>query len=231
VTAAALTSLFTGVSPEVHGIDSEDFRLPRAPQRLQPLTRVLAEAGIPCATFIRRMPWLYRGLARQMAHYAGVKDAHFVGDSAAELLFAARAAIEEQRNGFIFLHWPDADTAGHEHAWMSDEYGRAARRLDTALGFLATQLDIVNDPTTLLIACADHGGGGATPKHHNSAHPDDRTIPVLLAGGAVMPGRLRDDVQWLDIPATVLWALGVARPAAYEGRPLSEAFAAATLVA
>jgi arylsulfatase A-like enzyme len=114
---------------------------------------------------------------------------------------------------------------------MSPEYGRAARRLDAALGFLALMTDVEHDPSTLLIACADHGGGGANPKHHDSAHPDDRTIPVLLAGGSVNAGRLADGVHWLDIPATVCWALGVPAPAEWTGRPLREAFVAATAAA
>jgi hypothetical protein len=227
VTAAALTSLFTGVSPEVHGIDSEDFRLPRAPQRLSPLTRVLADAGVPCATFIRKLPLLYRGLARQMARYAGVSNAHFAGDSAAELLLAARATLEEQHEGFIFLHWPDADTAGHVHGWMSEPYRQGCLALDTALGALAAAADIANDPGTLLVALADHGGGGAVANDHDSEHRLDRTIPLIMRGPLVARVELLAP-RLVDVPATVLWALGIDVPSSYEGRVLHEAFAAAS---
>jgi predicted AlkP superfamily pyrophosphatase or phosphodiesterase len=231
VTAVALTSLFTGVAPSVHGIESETFALPRQPQRLVPVTRVLADAGIASHTFIRRLPFVYRGLARRFSRLAGVDGAVFAGDTAAEILGAAHDVLADRRPGFVFLHWPDADRAGHAHGWMSPDYGAAARRLDFALGALALLTDVTRDPGTLLIACADHGGGGADPKHHNSAHPDDRTIPVLLAGGAVTAGRLPDGVHWLDIPATVLWALGAPVPATYTGRPIAAAFAGVSAAA
>jgi arylsulfatase A-like enzyme len=96
--------------------------------------------------------------------------------------------------------------------------------MDAALGALEAAVDL-DDPTTLLIALADHGGGGATLKHHDSAHPLDTTIPVMLAGGAVVPCDLGTGVSLTDVPATILWALGLARPVSYVGRPLLQAFA------
>ncbi|MFI5246382.1 MAG: hypothetical protein ACHQQR_14210, partial [Gemmatimonadales bacterium] len=114
--------------------------------------------------------------------------------------------------------------------WMSPEYGEAAARMDRALGRLESIIDLA-DPATLVIALADHGGGGATFKHHDSAHPLDTTIPVMLAGGAVVPGELGAGVCLTDVPATILWALGLARPESYVGRPLLHAFAALPMAA
>jgi arylsulfatase A-like enzyme len=51
----------------------------------------------------------------------------------------------------------------------------------------------------------------------------DRTIPLLFAGAAVT-GEELDAPSLLDVPATVLWALGVPVPTSYVGRPLHEAF-------
>ena len=140
------------------------------------------------------------------------------------MLAAAGKNLESQRRGLIMMHWLDADRAGHEFGWMSPEYGVAAARMDNALGRLASAIDL-SDPATLVIALADHGGGGATPKHHDSAHPLDTTIPVLLAGGAVVPCELGAGVSLTDVPATILWALGLPRPESYVGRPLLQAFA------
>lgn len=224
VTAAALTSLFSGVAPQVHGIESEKFQLPRAPQRLPLITTTLAAHGLHTAVHIRRVPWLYRGLARQFARLAGAHHVTMTGETAAEILDAARPTLRTSRPGFTFLHFPDADRAGHAHGWMSPEYLDAARHLDDALGALADELHVPNAEDTLLIACADHGGGGAVRTHHNSTHPLDTTIPVLLAGAGVASGRALDGVHWLDIPATAAWVLGVTPPAAWSGRPLVGAF-------
>jgi hypothetical protein len=223
ITAAAMASLFTGAPPEVHGLRSDRFHLPRCREALHPLPQVLAGAGLPTSCFIRRLPLVFRGVARRLSRFLGVGVSSFSGRGCREILFAAWDQLGVQEQGLIFLHWPDADFAGHEHGWMSDEYARAAHRLDQALGLLAAIADVERDPGTLLIALADHGGGGVELRDHESDHLLDRTIPLLLAGGAVCGDEL-DEPSLLDVPATVLWALGVPLPDSYAGRPLYEAF-------
>ena len=114
---------------------------------------------------------------------------------------------------------------------MSDAYAEAARRLDASLGLLAAIAEIGRDPGTLLVALADHGGGGVVATDHNSPHPLDRTIPIILAGAAVACGELAPFSSIIDVPVTVLWALGVMVPPDYEGRVLLEAFAEALVAA
>ncbi len=108
---------------------------------------------------------------------------------------------------------------------MSDPYAEAARTMDAALGQVMDVLDL-DDPETMLVVMADHGGGGAVPDHHDSAHPLDRTIPLLLAGGQVRPGEIPQGASLLDVPATILWAMGIPVPASYAGTPLSAVFRA-----
>jgi hypothetical protein len=223
VTAAAMGSLLTGVPPAVHGLQCDRFHLPRPTQPLEPLPRVLARAGLPTSAFIRELPLLLRGLGRRLASHLGVDTACFAGRCCREILVSAWSHLARQERGLILLHWPDADREGHESGWMSPAYEEAAHRLDQALGLLAALADVEEDSGTLLIALADHGGGGVDPKGHDSNHPLDRTIPILLAGPAVTGNRL-DEPSLLDVPATVLWALGVAIPEQYPGRPLVEAF-------
>ena len=225
VTAAAMTSLFTGVPPNVHGVESDRFHLPSPRRRLLPMTQVVSQAGLPTSAFLAEVPFLFRGLAKRFAHVAGVDDATFTGAGAAEILMAARQALSAQRRGLIFLHWPDADRAGHAHGWMSAPYAEASRQLDASIGRLAALCEIGRDPGTLLIALADHGGGGARADDHDSPHPFDRTIPIVLAGGGVGASELAPLTSLLDVPPTVLWALGMPIPAAWSGRPLLEAFA------
>lgn len=231
VTAAALTSLFTGVDPRVHGIEGESFQLPRQAHRLPLITATLAAHGLPSTVHIRRIPWWYRGLARQFAKLAGASQVTMTGDTADAILDAAEPTLRAMPRGFSFIHLPDADRAGHAHGWMSPAYGVAARRLDAALGRVAALLELARRDDTLLIACADHGGGGAVPTHHNSEHPLDTTIPVLLAGAGVQAAPLPEGTHWLDLPATAAWALGVTPPAAWGGRPLVEAFGASLVAA
>jgi hypothetical protein len=102
------------------------------------------------------------------------------GKTAPEILLAARTTLRTQRRGLILLHWPDADRAGHDHGWMSDEYAEGCVRLDDALGMLTAVVDVAHDPQTILIALADHGGGGTNVKDHESDHALDRTIPLVI---------------------------------------------------
>lgn len=230
VTAAAMTSLLTGVPPTVHGLTSDRFHIPRTRARLQPLPRVLEHAGYPTTAFVREIPRLYRGVATRIVRQLGAGDARFVGHNAPEILLAARNTLATQRRGLVLIHWPDADMAGHEHGWMSGPYAEAARRLDATLGLLAGLIEIERDPYTLLIALADHGGGGVDPRDHDSDHPIDRTVPIVAVGGGVAAGASLGAAHLLDVPATVLAVLGVPQPEEYTGRPLG-LFGAAAAVA
>jgi arylsulfatase A-like enzyme len=231
VTACAMTSLLTGAAPERHGMRSDTFRVPNPSGPLDPIPQVLAQHGISSAAHMAQLPWLFRGLGRKIVRMLGVATAGFHGRGCADILAGALPALRARTHGFTLLHWPDADRAGHAHAWMSRRYGEAARRMDGALAALTEALDVPGDPSTLLIALADHGGGGVNPKHHDSAHPVDRTIPMLFAGGAVAPGLLPQGVSLLDVPPTVLWALGVPIPASYAGRPVTTVSQAALVAA
>jgi arylsulfatase A-like enzyme len=221
VTTAAVTSLMTGVSPTVHGLTGDHLFIPRAKEHLTPVPRHLSAHGIPSSGFMGQVPAIFRGVAARVGKRLGLDTLRLAGNCAAEVLASARETLESQRTGLILLHWADADRAGHDTGWMSPDYAEGCRRLDAALG---TLVDIADDSETLFVALADHGGGGRVPNDHESDHALDRTIPILLYGAGVVhrplgPSRL------LDVPPTILSALGVGVPATYEGRILWEAFA------
>lgn len=231
VTAAAMGSLLTGVRPTDHGLASDRFAVPRPKVRLQPLPRLLAGHGIRTHAFLAALPFGYGVLAARLARALGVTGACFSGRESTGILAAARPALEREARGFFLLHWPDADRAGHAHGWTSRPYVAAARRMDETLGMLDLLTGASRDPGTLLVAMADHGGGGAVARDHDSTHPHDRTIPLVLAGGAVVSGELAPLSSLLDVPATVAWALGAGVPAGYAGRALVEAFQPAPVAA
>jgi predicted AlkP superfamily pyrophosphatase or phosphodiesterase len=230
VTAAAMATLFTGAAPERHGLQTDHFRLPRARGPLHPWPKLLADRQLPTTFMMARIPVWFSPVARGFASILGIEDARFAGDSCTEIAAAAAALLAGRDEGVLLLHWPDADRAGHTHGWMSPEYGMAAGRMDNALGRLVRHIDL-DDPAELLIVCADHGGGGGALRSHDSSHHADTTIPVILAGGAVRAGDLGHDVQFGDIPATLVWALGLPQPESYAGRPLVHAFRRAEVAA
>ncbi len=224
VTAAAMGSLLTGVRPADHGLVSDRFSVPRPRAALQPLPRLLAAQGIATHAFLAALPFGYGALATRLARTLGVTRATFRGKDSTGILAASRASLEREEPGFFLFHWPDADRAGHAHGWTSRAYAAAVRRTDESLGMLDLVSGASRDPGTLLVAMADHGGGGAVARDHDSAHPHDRTIPLVLAGGRVVSGELAPLSSLLDVPATVAWAMGADVPPQYAGRALVEAF-------
>ena len=225
ITTAAMTSLLTGVSPARHGISTDRFSLPNTTD-IVPMPELLGRHGYPSAGFMADVPTLFRSFANRVGRRLGFTTTRFAGKTAPEILLAARSTLRTQRRGLLLFHWPDADRAGHQRGWMSAAYEEACHALDGSLGMLAALAQVGDDPSTLLIACADHGGGGFVSNDHNSDHPLDRTIPVLLAGSAIAPGDV-GPTTLLDIAPTTLWALGIQPPPSFEGRILWEAFAAA----
>jgi arylsulfatase A-like enzyme len=221
VTTAAVTSLMTGVSPAAHGLTGDHLFIPRAKEHLTPLPRHLAAHGIPSSGFMGQVPAIFRGVAARVGKRLGLDSLRLAGNCAAEVLGSARSTLESQRAGLILLHWADADRAGHDKGWMSPEYADGCRRLDAALAAL---VDIADDSETLFVALADHGGGGRVAHDHESDHALDRTIPILLYGAGVVHRPL-GPARLLDVPPTILSALGVGVPSTYEGRILWEAFA------
>ncbi len=225
VTAAAMTSLFSGVAPNDHGITSDRFGVPKHIARLRPLPREVAQHGLPSTGVVRQVPWPLRPLARKIVRELGMQQAHFAPANVRELLRAAMPALRTQTDGLIVMHWPDCDAIGHTHGWMSEPYLEAVARMDAALGTMRELMDHAGTET-LLLALADHGGGGRVLNAHDSAHPLDCTIPLLLAGPGVHAQVLPDTHTLLDAPPTVMWALGLPVPAQWAGAPITSAFTA-----
>lgn len=225
VTACAMTSLLSGVAPVEHGVRTDRFTLPRVDAQQSCLGREVVAAGMPVTGIVRQVPWLLRPLAARLVAALGLTSVRFASPQAHSLLHAALPFVEQQDTGLLVMHWPDADAIGHRAGWMSPAYVAASARMDHALGALRIAMEH-GEPETLLVVVADHGGGGRVPTHHDSAHALDCTIPIILHGPAVRPTRLRDGLSLLDVPPTILAALGLEVPASYAGTPILEAFRA-----
>ena len=219
VTVAAITSLLTGVSPATHGLKGDRVFIPRAAAELVALPEILASARYDSWGFVHHLPAVFRGVAARVARRLGFRRLSVDGTTANDILDAATPLLTEQDRGLFVLHWPDADAAGHRSGWMSNEYGEACRRMDAALDRL---VNVADDGRTMFVFVADHGGGGAKYNDHESEHPADMTIPLVLWGAGVSPTWL-SSASILDVPATVLAVLGLAPPDSFEGRILSEA--------
>jgi arylsulfatase A-like enzyme len=224
-TVAALATLATGVSPAAHGLMEPGLHFLRRLGGLRPLPAELARHDLPTTVVTARLPGVALTVARALTGFAGIRDFITSGRTALETALTARACFERFETGLLFLYLPHCDRAGHRVGWMSPAYLRSAADVDGALDAFTQGL---GDGTVFVLA--DHGGGGVYPRDHDLPHPVNDHVPLVVAGRATRRRCvLQEPVSLLDIPATVLWHLGLAVPETYEGRVLRQAFLATSL--
>ena len=90
---------------------------------------------------------------------------------------------------YSFLHFHDADTAGHAKGWGSEPYKKAVETVDGCLGKI---LDLITSDErlkgkTAIIISADHGGTGID--HFLNSNPLNYTIPFYTWGAGVAAGK------------------------------------------
>ncbi len=135
----------------------------------------------------------------------------------------AAAYITEKKPRLCFIHFPDADSAGHKSGWGSPEQKEAFRVCDQALGQITRAIDTAGiAASSVIIVTADHGG---TNKNHKDDTPSDRNIPWIAWGAGVKKATAitRPIMTW-DTAATALWLLDVPLPIELDGKPVTEAF-------
>lgn len=221
LTTPAHLSLLSGVGPAGHGVWHEELAYTEEMARLDPPFRHALHRGMATAAFASAegpLGRLEEALACRLA--LGLDSLTLVAASAAAVVDAASGALADPSRRMVFVHLPDPDIAGHEHGFASAAYGEAVLGADAALARIVAAVP----SGTLVVVTSDHGGGGAWGEHlHGSAHPADVEVPLLLWGARAAPVRLEGG-SILDVAPTLLWALGMAPPARYEGRVLLEGF-------
>jgi predicted AlkP superfamily pyrophosphatase or phosphodiesterase len=129
--------------------------------------------------------------------------------------------------GLMFVHFPDADFAGHTYGWIeangvhTSAYRAALARVDSAIAMLWNEVSAsVDAGHTAVLITADHGGGhgegcesGEAPTHtHCSAHPGDARVPFALVARDVTARRVTDSLTITQVAPTVGALLGMPVP-------------------
>lgn len=222
LTTPAHLSLLGGVAPETHGIFSEELAFTAEMASLEALFRRADDRGVIAEAFMARGGPLEDFEVILECRIAFGLDSLTLAEPNAEAIAdAAGPALEDPTRRLLFLHLPDPDAAGHAHGFDSPEYGEAVLRADAAIQRVVDRLG----EDDLLVVTSDHGGGGAFGAHQHGSDADaDMLIPILLHGARVVPARALGEASILDVAPTVLWALGFAPPAQYDGRILLDGF-------
>lgn len=220
------TSMLTGQPPERHGVlwnnvataDADSIDLPN-------IFSVARSHGYTTAAFFSKAK--FGPLQREgTLDYSQAPGGLFGRWPTERTVDDVAAYLKDARPNLLFVHLPDADAAGHRHGWMTPEYGRGVLAADAGVGRLINLARAAFGAENFtLIVTADHGGHGS---NHGSDDPRDVTIPWIAWGKGVKSGLIpASSVRTMDTAATVLWLLGVEKPADWAGQPLTAAYTSA----
>jgi hypothetical protein len=165
-TAAAITSLTTGVEPGQHGLVGyraldaahdrvvnqlsgwDDGMPPETWQRTRTVFERAADDGVPGFAI---GPKRY---SRSGFTLAALRGARYVpAEGIADRFAAARAVLDTEPRALVYLYVPELDVAAHAHGWESGKWLTALESLDSAAGRFAAELRAGEG----LIVTADHG--------------------------------------------------------------------------
>lgn len=216
-TLPAHTSMVTGVGPEIHRVKYNDWRHDRPRLARETIfTRVRRHGGT--VRVVVAKPKL-RFLTPPDLPVEYLRYPYY---RAADVIALAAKHFAEKRPTLLFVHVADPDDAGHTRGWMSPKYLEVVSQIPGLVtGFTQVISAVDAWENTLLIVTADHGGHDYT---HGSVLREDVTIPWIALGGPVRAGTtVQRTIMTYDTAATVLFALGISIPQAWQGRPVDEA--------
>lgn len=235
VTLPAHVNIFTGTTPNYHGIsDNTGFRLD---ERFLTLAEYLKGCGFHTGAFIGAFPLDSRfGLQQGFDHYDDQYGTHnplelfFVERPAAQVIAPAVQWIAQQKSQwFAWVHLFDAHQPympppPYDRLYSNDLYAGEIAYLDAALktlfDFLTTNHLLDN---TIIVITGDHGealGEKGEDTHSYFAYNNTLHIPLIIYVPAGRAQRIKENVCHIDIFPTLCELLGTTPPAHLQGQSL-----------
>jgi predicted AlkP superfamily pyrophosphatase or phosphodiesterase len=218
-------SMVMGAGPELHGYTKWGSEKPDLP------ARVLDEYGMfPNVYGVLRKArpkseigviYEWSGVGYLFPKAAVDKDQNCDGDAALER--AASAYIKEKKPNFLFIHFHDVDSVGHNAGHATPDYYAAIERTDTHVGAIIKSIEDagIMDKTAIIFT-ADHGG---INKGHGSISMEEMQIPWIISGPGIHRNKeITDSIMTFDTAATIAALFKLKQPQVWIGRPVKAAF-------
>lgn len=197
-------SMLLGVSPDVHGI-TNDSGLPRDGSDYPSIFMAVGKA-FPDAKMASYVHWPNINTAIIEAREdLPIKKVSSLPDQ----YIASKGAkyILENQPKLMYLHFDDADAAGHSDGYGSAYHLQTLEKIDRYIGQIYQAIiDAGMADSTLFIVVTDHGG---TPEgKHGGDTAAEMQILFAVNGPSIMANtEIQLNIQ--DVPAIVAYALGI----------------------
>ncbi len=212
-------SLFWGVNPEEHGVQSNEWREDHS-YKEPTLFDLCKEKRLKTAIVYGWEP-LDHIAKGGIVDILDTNPIYLTDDL--EIARSCVRIIEQNEPDFAFYLFNNIDYIGEREGWASDEQIKAIEDCDKAIGEILNALkkaDILEE--TMIIVLADHGGHDKT---HGDDIPEDMTIPWICFGPRIRKGyEIKKDIVIHDTAATVAYGLGLEIPSSWTGKPIEEIF-------
>jgi predicted AlkP superfamily pyrophosphatase or phosphodiesterase len=217
ITLPSHVSMLTGVGPFIHQVTWNNWDPEKGYISRETIFTVAKRHGLVNGFFSGK---------EKFRHFdaPGTLDQFFYqSDNAVDIAQKAALYITEKKPNLTFIHFPDADNAGHKSGWGSSQQVRALERINQAINIIYQAIENSGiSQSSMMIITADHGG---LLLGHGSQFDHDMIIPWIAWGASVKRGHiLNDSIRTMDTAATALWALGIDTPPDWEGKPVKDAF-------
>ena len=211
VTLPCHTSMFHSVTPERHGITTNDY-VPQV-RPIKGLFEQISNAGGKCAMFYGWEP--LRDVSRPGSLIAAEYQNAYSADNTDRILTEkALKVIDELHPDFVFLYMVEIDEkGGHDNGWMSETYLKC---IHDAIENVKTVIEKTKGEYTVIVT-ADHGGHD---RAHGSDMPEDMTIPMFFHGEMFEAGKAIEHVSLLDLAPTIADIMQVPYAREWEGKSL-----------
>jgi hypothetical protein len=226
VSGPGWSSVLTGVWTDKHGVTDNSFKggnFSHYPSLFERLGEVRPQAR--CASLVSWDP-IHEHIVTAspadgrvpLARHAWPHEA----GSDEKLIEETIREISANDPDLTFCYQGDVDGAGHQHGFSpgSPEYMAAIETADSRIGQVLAAVrgraDFAAEDWMFVVA-TDHGGKGTK---HGGQSPEERTIPLIVAGGGAAKGAVSTESPGQTcVPATLFRFLGVDVPAAWGWDP------------
>lgn len=237
----SMTSLFTGLSVEKHGVNWDTFDFARGYPRAPTLFDYMDLSGGKDTAIFFMDESLY-----QLARPEPYIDYQVCGPLRPEcttqtVVKYVRDYMVKGASGegygrrildlphLLIVHLPEAGRVGQAEGWTSEAYREALRDVDEAIGdILEVYKELGLMDRAAVIVTALNGRGSAEPGSNGHAAGQ---VPWIVSGHGIKAGHdIQKPVSLLDTGATVMRTLGLETYTEWDSHSVDEIFEAPSLV-